>query len=109
MQVTAPKLTGPQKAMLEVVYDLTGGHTYSNEFSPRQAAKARWPESPAWKRRTRMYNGRNGAVGGTMPMNAAVMLWRLEAFGLVGSPIGETSRWYLTNKGRDLVDELRSK
>lgn len=109
MQVTAPKLTGPQKAMLEVVFDLVGGHAYSNEFSPRQAAKARWPESPAWKRRTHMHGGHQGAVGGTMPMNAAVILWRLEKHGLVGTSYDVVSRWHLTSKGRDLVTELRSK
>lgn len=103
------KLTDPQRAMLEVAYDLTGGHVGSNPFSPRQAAKSRWPDSPAWKRRTNMHSGRNGAIGGTMPMNAAVILWRLEALGLVTTPYDAVSRWYLTDKGRDLVLELRSK
>lgn len=76
-------LTEPQWRALAALRDLVdeprpngdpAGHT-----SPRQVAERLWPDSEAWHRRTR---GRrtgtvNGAVGGTMPMKGAQLLWRL--------------------------------
>lgn len=64
---------------------------------PRALAKLLWPDSPAWERRTRRYGtNRNGALGGTMPMNAAKMLWRLEELGLVRPPSEDFAPWTLT-------------
>lgn len=40
-------------------------------------ARAMWPDSPAWNRRTHRHDGKSGAVGGTMPMVGARMLYRL--------------------------------
>lgn len=50
----------------------------------RDVARALWPDSPAWQQRTRRYGARAaGAVGGTMPMNAARLLHGLADRGLV--------------------------
>lgn len=50
--------------------------------SPRSFAQLMWPDSPAWGHRTRKRGGRTGAIGGTMPMRGARMLWTLHGLGL---------------------------
>ncbi|MDF2915887.1 MAG: hypothetical protein K0S70_104 [Microbacterium sp.] len=61
-------------------------------LSPREFAMLMWPDSPAWHKRTRKFGGRDpGAVGGTMPMNGARLLWRL--FDLKLAYRDETGRW----------------
>lgn len=50
--------------------------------SPREFAQLMWPDSPAWGHRTRKRGGRAGAIGGTMPMQGARMLWSLHGLGL---------------------------
>lgn len=71
-------LTEPQVRALRIVVDAG-----DRGIAPRAVARLMWPDSPAWHMRTRGRNGRNGAVGGTMPMKAAQLLWRLVAAGLV--------------------------
>jgi hypothetical protein len=69
-------------------------------LSPRQLAERLWPDSPAWDRRTRRYGAnRNGALGGTMPMLAAKLLWRLEAQGYVRAPELDGYLWSVTASG----------
>lgn len=95
------KLTEPQRRCLAVVAE-------EGAPSPREVARRLWPDSPAWNRRTR---GRrtgtiNGAVGGTMPMLAAKILWRLDEADLVFQT--ESGRWKLTERGRTFLGIRRS-
>lgn len=70
-------LTKPQERALALVNEF--GHC-----SSRAIAAAMWPDSPAWKRRTRFGAVSNqGAMGGTMPMKAAQILHRLADKGLI--------------------------
>lgn len=92
-------LTGPQARTLAALATATApreGSTHVPAASPRQIAHALWPDSPAWERRTNMRGGRNGAVGGTMPMKAATLLWRLADRGLASQDDGG---WRLTDAG----------
>lgn len=99
--VDEPRVTGGPPA----------GHT-----TPRQVAERLWPDSEAWHRRTR---GRrtgtaNGAVGGTMPMKGAQLLWRLwnhryarllderDYRHLAGRP---HNLWTITDAGRQALTE----
>lgn len=78
--------------------------TYS--IAPRRLAELLWPDSPAWQRRTRFGAVSNqGALGGTMPMNAAKLLWRLHDHGMVRR---DDYRWYLISKAvRHVEGETR--
>jgi hypothetical protein len=69
------------------------GYTYS-----RAVAFELWPNSIAWNRRARRHDGRSGALGATMPMKAATMLWKLQARGL--ATLEGTARWSVTDLGR---------
>lgn len=73
-------MTVPQEMMLRALAKACeGGRT----ASPGQMARLRWPHSEAWRRRTRKFGTNDpGAVGGTMPMKAATVLWRLHGMGL---------------------------
>ena len=51
-------------------------------LSPKEVAKRLWPNSPGWERVTVKRNGRSGSLGGTMPMKAAQLLWRLDKAGV---------------------------
>ena len=53
------------------------------DSTAREVARFLWPDSPAWERRTKMHRGRNGSMGGTMPMKAGRILWGLSAKGHV--------------------------
>lgn len=70
-----PSLTDPQAKALTFLRE-------QQPVSPRQFAQLMWPESPAWRQRTNKRGGRAGAVGGTMPMQGARMLWSLHRLGL---------------------------
>jgi hypothetical protein len=52
-------------------------------MTAREVAQALWPDSPAWAKRTRKRLGRNGAMGGTMPMRAGRILNAMASKGLV--------------------------
>ncbi|WP_251153692.1 hypothetical protein [Cellulosimicrobium sp. Marseille-Q4280] len=75
--------------------------------SAREIALALWPDSPAWQHRTnRGSGGGNGAVGGTMPMKAGTLLWKLwkagyarNEFDSIGPP------WSISDKGRAYLKE----
>lgn len=98
-------LTGPQRLMLEALAQVVDGQSYSTTFAtPRQLAKIRWPDSPAWEKRTRRYGtGHNGAVGGTMPMKAATVLHRLLDMGLVYRGGELENEWRLTRLGAEVA------
>lgn len=81
----AVTLTKPQALMLAALAQACekDGNPYGDKAAPRQLAMMRWPDSPAWGKRTRKYGTNDpGAVGGTMPMKAATVLWRLHGKGL---------------------------
>jgi hypothetical protein len=68
-------LTKPQALMLAALAQATEG---GRPAAPRQLARLRWPDSEGWNRRTRKFGTNDpGAMGGTMPMKAATVLWRL--------------------------------
>lgn len=73
----------------------------------REIALALWPDSPAWQHRTnRGSGGGNGAVGGTMPMKAGTMLWKLWKAGYAGHESGRIGPlWSITTRGRSYLDE----
>ncbi len=100
MSETRP-LTGPQRKMLGIVVARQDARSLT---SARFIAKDMWPDSPAWSQRTRGRNGRNGAVGGTMPMKAATVLWRLHERGLVDYD-DAWSAWSVTDKGRTVLSD----
>lgn len=98
-------LTEPQYLMLEALRDACDHVTPSGHrigyATPRQLAQIRWPDSPAWDKRTNMRGGKNGAVGGTMPMKAASVLWRLfPQYALVR----DANQWSITDEGRAYLE-----
>lgn len=107
MTTTDLTLTEPQALMLAALaYACRGDRgPLTTSAAPRQLARLRWPDSPAWTQRTRGRNGRNGAVGGTMPMKAATVLWRLSGKGLahrVGATYDDLANlWQPTHRGLD--------
>lgn len=96
-------LTEPQRRALAVLDEHTVpfGNSDKPGLYAKQVAKALWPDSPAWEQRTRMYRGRNGAVGGTMPMKAGTLLGRLVRAGFADEYTTETGqpRWVITTAG----------
>ena len=67
-----PKLTAPQQRGIDIL------RAAARPMSPREFAMAMWPTSVGWTKRTRKFGGRDpGAMGGTMPMKGATLLWRL--------------------------------
>lgn len=92
-------LTAPQARALDVL-----GQQEGRPISPRDVARALWPDSEAWTKRTR---GRrtgtiSGAVGGTMPMKAAQLLWALHARGLAAED-RESHQWHITVLGEQVL------
>lgn len=96
-------MTPAQRRALEAVrdiYNIPGpdGRVHHNPVHPREVAHRLWPDSPAWEKRTRRYgSNRNGAMGGTMPMNAAKILYRLREQGLVETDW--ENGWWPSHKG----------
>lgn len=93
-------LTDPQTRALTVL----GGQD-GRSISPRDVARALWPDSEAWTKRTR---GRrtgtvSGAVGGTMPMKAARLLWALHARGLAEKEDRDYDLWHITFLGEQVL------
>lgn len=102
-------LTEPQALMLQCLREACD-KTAGGKAAPRQLAKMRWPHSTAWERRTwPRGTNRNGAVGGTMPMKAATILWRLhdkrmaERIGYDYDP--GANAWVITDFGREWLTE----
>jgi len=98
-------LTDPQRRLLRVLAD----EPDERGMSPRSIARALWPDSRGWERRSnRGSTPAGGALGATMPMKAATMLHRLQALGLVSQwgPAGlSDSLWWLTDAGRSALDD----
>lgn len=95
-------LTAPQQRALQVLSDLAGT---DGTVTPREVALALWPDSEAWGKRTR---GRRtgtiaGAVGGTMPMKAARLLWALHERGLAAKEDGDSNLWFLSSLGAQVL------
>ncbi len=90
-------LTVPQRRMLEFLRD--GGKS-----APRALAKKMWPDSVGWSKRTRKFGTNDpGAIGGTMPMKAATLLWRLHSKNLAA--LDEYDRWTITPDGLRALKE----
>lgn len=95
-------LTEPQQRALRVLAELAGT---DRSATPRAVALALWPDSEAWNQRTR---GRRtgtiaGAMGGTMPMKAARLLWTLNERGLAEKEDRDSNLWYLTHLGEQVL------
>ena len=106
-------LTAPQEKMLAVLRSINDGGNRPDgrlrSAAPREVAKAMWPDSVGWSKRTRKYGTNDpGALGGTMPMKAATVLWRLEDRGLavrVGASYDVFANlWQITEHGRRVLD-----
>ena len=69
-------------------------HVSAEGLTARQVAYVLWPNSPGWTKRTRMHGGRNGAVGGAMPLAAGRILSRLSSMALI-ERVGDSNRWRL--------------
>lgn len=97
-------LTQPQRRALAALATLCEGDEDAPErtASARQVARILWPDSPAWNKVTFMRGGRSGAMGGTMPMKAATLLWRLHSHGLAYE---HDRRWSITSSGRRFLAE----
>lgn len=105
---TDAALTEPQALMLAALAYVCrdGDDPLAAKAAPGQLARLRWPDSPAWNRRTRFGAVANqGAMGGTMPMKAATVLHRLADRGLarrVGSSYDDLANlWQPTERGLD--------
>ena len=102
--------TAPQEKMLRVLRDINDSNvTRVRSAAPREVARAMWPDSVGWSKRTRKYGTNDpGALGGTMPMKAATVLWRLEDRGLairVGASYdAHANLWQITEHGRRVLD-----
>lgn len=98
--MTGLGLTDPQMRALKAVREQARKHRgrSTDPVSPRQVALILWPDSPGWDRRPRRNDGRSGALGGTLPMSAAKLLWRLRERGLVQID-PHSSWWSITERG----------
>lgn len=122
MSTEAPKpLTKPQARMLRVLADeadaadalvaekgdsLYAGRRY---MAPREVAKALWPDSPGWgKRSHRGSTPAGGAMGATMPMKAATLLWRLCPH-YTRQRAGHGACWTITDAGRRALADFERK
>lgn len=108
-------LTGPQAKMLRILADApVDKYGDARPIPPRGVAKAMWPDSVGWSRRTRKYGTNDpGALGGTMPMKAATVLWRLQAMGYAdraGASYDHLANlWTITPAGRDALAAYEGK
>lgn len=103
--MTGLGLTDPQMRALKAVREQARknrGRSY-DPVSPRQVALILWPDSPAWDQRPRRQDGRSGALGGTMPMSAAKLLWRLRERGLVQID-PHNYLWCITERGLKVLN-----
>ena len=92
------------RAIRAVVADMRASNRPAASYSiaPRKLAELLWPDSPAWEKRTRFRATSNqGALGGTMPMNAAKLLWKLREHRLV---VQDDYVWRLLPAGERYVD-----
>lgn len=99
-------LTVPQMNALRVLceaetYDWHGV-TRTRARYPMEVARILWPDSRGWKvRSNRGSTAAGGALGATMPMKAAVLLWRLERRGCARHD--QHNQWFATSLGRDVL------
>ena len=100
-------LTGPQMRALAALRELSdsrGPGFDPRPVWPRELARTLWPDSVGWTKRTRKYGTNDpGAVGGTMPMKAATLLWRLHERGLAWRPDWDSNGWEITERGRRVL------
>lgn len=85
MSASEDGLTAPQARGLELLRE-------HGPLAPREFAQLMWPDSPAWRKRTRGRDRHPGAMAGTMPMNGARLLWKLRDLGLASQR--DDRRWY---------------
>ncbi|WP_159600261.1 hypothetical protein [Agromyces humi] len=100
-------LTAFQFRVLEALLEQTDRPAASTPpwHTGRTLAQSLWPYSPAWTRRTRGRNNRNGALGGTMPMKGAKAAWDLVDLGFASATEDENyqPRFTISAAGRDAL------
>ncbi|WIB65280.1 hypothetical protein [Curtobacterium sp. MCBD17_040] len=103
--MTDIKLTHAQDRAIRIIVADKRAHgddAAQYSIAPRQLARMLWPDSPAWNIRTRFRATSNqGALGGTMPMHAAKVLWKLREHHLV---YNDDYLWRVTAAGERYVD-----
>ncbi len=71
--------------------------------APRQIARMLWPDSIGWRKvSNRGSTPAGGAMGATMPMKAATVLWRLHGYGLAWHDMTSYD-WYVTDRGKRVL------
>lgn len=86
-------LTEPQQRVI----DIMRSQPRSYGWAPGVLARQLWPDSKGWQKRSRRGSTpAGGALGATMPMKAASMLWRMRGLGLVYE---ENGLWYYIGGG----------
>lgn len=112
--ISGTALTEPQRLMLVALRDACDakrpdGKPYESA-TPMQLARKRWPDSPGWKRvSNRGSTPAGGALGATMPMKAATVLWRLCDLKVVEHPgLGEYNVWRMNVRGRAWLEAYES-
>ena len=109
----AVSLTEPQRRTLAALIDLADEPQGTARIPwgyarPREIAKRLWPDSPGWTRRSdRGATDAGGALGATMPMKAATLLWRLHRLGLADHDYTRNV-WEPTSKGRQVIADTSS-
>lgn len=90
------KLTAPQRRALEI---LGAVDNKVRGMSAAEVARNMWPDSPAWRIRTRRGSTpAGGALGATMPMKAGSLLGRLRDRRL--AYCDRSGWWHITSEGR---------
>lgn len=95
-------LTGPQLRALAILASPRKGPF----VTPREVAERMWPDSPGWAQRSRRHaTAAGGALGATMPMKGATMLWKLRDRGL--AHLTDTNLWQITEEGKIVLAQTR--
>lgn len=80
--MTAPTLTKPQERALVALRDLTQDRERPRAAHPRDLARRLWPDAEGWHRSGHRHDGKAGAKGAAMWLNAARMLSTLQRLGM---------------------------
>jgi len=109
--ILTPRLTPPQERALIALRDLCDAPHGTAQVpwgyaSPRDVAQVMWPDSEGWEHRSRRgATPAGGAMGATMPMKAATVLWRLHTARLAWHDSLRSRPWSITPAGRAYLAE----
>lgn len=104
------EMTAPQRRALEALVALSDKPWGTAQrphgwATPSAVAQFLWPDSEGWTKASRRGSTpAGGALGATMPMKAAKLLWRL--FDLhYAYRESDGNQWYPTSEGRRALEE----